>query len=74
MLTARMAERPVEVNREQAEKAALAARGVPVPLSIGSADLSWLLVVAPRVPSTPPWVTEDYDIDELKQIPSYSHQ
>ncbi|MEE4144893.1 MAG: hypothetical protein V2I26_08845 [Halieaceae bacterium] len=71
LLAARTGDRPVEVNQERAQQVALEARGLPVAISGGGADVEMLLALAPRVASTPPWVLEDYDIEELRQLPTY---
>jgi len=71
LLSARTADHPVKVNRERAEQVALEVRGLPVAISSGGADIAMVLALAPRVSSTPPWVLEDYDIEELKQLPTY---
>jgi L,D-transpeptidase ErfK/SrfK len=62
---------PVGINQDRAEQIAREARGLPTAVSIGSADIDILLAMAPRVSSTPPWVLEDYDIEELRQLPTY---
>ena len=36
------------------------ARGIPVPISVGSPDLDGVLAVASRVPSEPYWAAADY--------------
>lgn len=71
LIAVRTADTPVTVNQERAERVALEARGLPVAISTGGADIAMVLALAPRVSSTPPWVLEDYDIEELKQLPTY---
>jgi L,D-transpeptidase ErfK/SrfK len=72
MLASLTADGPAGVDRERAEQIAREARGIPVPVSSGSAGLEVQLAMAPRVSSTPPWILEDYDIEELKQLPTYN--
>lgn len=71
LLAAGTGESPVKLNHERAEQIAAEARGIPAPVSTGSVDLEMQLAIAPRVSSTPPWVLEDYDIEELRQLPTY---
>lgn len=46
---------PTAVDWTRAQEVAREARGIPVPVSPGSADLHDLLARAPRVPRIPPW-------------------
>jgi len=71
VLATRTADRTIGVSLVRVEKIAREARGLPLPISTGSADLEVQLAMAPRVSSTPPWLIEDYDIEELKQLPTY---
>jgi L,D-transpeptidase ErfK/SrfK len=69
-LAAQTAGRTVEVSGEKVEKIAREARGIPVPVTPGGADLQALVAKAPRVTSTPPWAPPDYektDPDENQQ-------
>lgn len=70
-LATEAAQKLLEVNEAKAEIVAVQARGLPVPVSTGGFDITLLLAMAPRVPGTPPWVVENYDIEELKQLPTY---
>jgi L,D-transpeptidase ErfK/SrfK len=65
-LAAQTAARPVEVNREKAEVIVREARGIPVPVTPGSADLEALVAKAPRVSSTPSWAPVDYGKTEAE--------
>jgi L,D-transpeptidase ErfK/SrfK len=50
---------PDIVNWDKARKAALEARGIPIPVSPDSPDLEDVLTAAPLVPSNPPWALAD---------------
>jgi L,D-transpeptidase ErfK/SrfK len=50
----------VTIDWSRARTVANDARGIPVPISTGSPDLSGLLARAPRVPSEPYWAAADY--------------
>jgi len=67
-LAAQTAARPVEVNREKAEVIVREARGIPVPVTPGSADLEALVAKAPRVSSTPSWAPVDYGKAEAEPV------
>ena len=56
-----------KVNWEKAGIVAREARGIPVPITAGSPELTELLVKAPRVSSTPPWAPVEYEKDEPEQ-------
>lgn len=68
-LSVQTARRPIEVNREKAEKIAREARGIPVPVTPGSPDLEDLVAKAPRVTSTPPWAPTEYEAMEPAEEP-----
>jgi L,D-transpeptidase ErfK/SrfK len=71
VLANRTSGKPAAVDRERTERIARQARGMPVPVTSQGTDLELQLALAPRVSSTPPWVSGDYDIEELRQLPTY---
>jgi L,D-transpeptidase ErfK/SrfK len=67
MLAEQAAGRPVTVNTQRANQIVREAQGLPVPVTIGSAELHELLAAAPRVSSTPDWAPVEFDKQELGQ-------
>lgn len=63
MLVARTAVQSTMVNPAKVQQTVREARGLPVPITQGSAELHELLAQAPRVSSTPGWAPVDYDAD-----------
>jgi hypothetical protein len=61
------ADSPDKVNWEKAGIIAREARGIPVPVTAGSPELTELLAKAPRVSSTPPWAPVEYGKAEPEQ-------
>jgi L,D-transpeptidase ErfK/SrfK len=59
-LAAKATDGSVAVDWQRARQVAEAARGIPVPVSVGSPDLDRVLAAAPRVPSEPYWAVADY--------------
>lgn len=60
-LAAQTGGNPAALNGEKARQTMREARGLPVPITEGSAELNELLALAPRVSSTPDWAPVDYD-------------
>lgn len=60
VLAAKAAGAPIAVDWGRARQVAEGAHGIPVPVSVGSADLAGILAAAPRVPSEPYWAVADY--------------
>jgi len=71
LLATQTADRPSALDGVRAEQVARQAYGLPMPVSGVGVGLEMLVAMAPRVPSTPPWVLEDYAIEELRQLPTY---
>jgi L,D-transpeptidase ErfK/SrfK len=66
-VAAKAADSPDKVNWEKAGIIAREARGIPVPVTAGSPELTGLLTKAPRVSSTPPWAPVEYEKAEPEQ-------
>jgi L,D-transpeptidase ErfK/SrfK len=60
VLAVKAVNREVVVDWSRARQVAGEARGIPVPISAGSADLDGVLAAASRVPSEPYWAAADY--------------
>jgi L,D-transpeptidase ErfK/SrfK len=60
VLAVKAVDREVHVDWTRARQVATDARGIPVPISVGSPDLDGVLAVASRVPSEPYWAAADY--------------
>jgi L,D-transpeptidase ErfK/SrfK len=56
-----------KVNWKKAGIIAREARGIPLPVTAGSPELTELLAKAPRVSSTPPWAPVEYEKAEPEQ-------
>lgn len=60
VLAAKAIDRKVRVDWSRARQVAKDARGIPLPISVGSPDLDGVLASAARVPSEPYWAAADY--------------
>jgi len=67
VVTKKTPDTPDKVNWEKAGNIAREARGIPIPVTVGSPDLDELLAKASRVSSTPPWAPQEYEKAEPEQ-------
>ncbi len=66
----KVADLPVEVNWNKARQIARQARGIPVPVTVGSPGLEEILGRAPQVSSTPHWAPLEYEQGDTTLNPS----